>query len=212
MGQQRLHVPRIELAGVHGDRAREVRQPDDRHPGGRPPRRASSARRCRPPPRPSRRSPTVAHRLDRRAGNQLRRRPAGHEGRRDHDVEVRNPALELFLLPPLVLLGQLLRVAAGGLLRRPRGRGSRRRGSRPALHHRPHVEAGDDGSEPALPSQSPAAPRRRRRARAPSPAEPSRRRSSASGRTAAAARRRAGPPCTRRRSPARTAHPSAGPA
>ena len=92
----------------------------------------------------------VAHRRDRRGRDQLRRRAAGDERGRDHDVKGRDLALERLLLAPLVLVGQLLRVAALGLLADD---AEVEEAGAEALdllaHHRPDVEAGHDRAEPA---------------------------------------------------------------
>src|SRR5947209_3306590 len=55
------------------------------------------------------------HRLDGRSRDDLRRRPAGDRGGRDHCVEVRDPSLERLLLRGHLIRRQLARVSALGL-------------------------------------------------------------------------------------------------
>ena len=173
--------------------------------------RARSARSCRRSRRRGRRSPSrAASPRTASAGIELRRRPARDRGGRDHGVELRDPLLRAPPAARLLLRRQLARVAALGLLAAHAEVEERRAerldllGAPPAARRRPRRPR-----RAAAPSRSPAARRRRRRARAPSPAGSCPPRSSASGRTAAAGRRRSARPCSRRRSPARRARPSA---
>ena len=82
--------------------------------------------------------------------NQLRGGPAGDERGRDHDVVVGDALGQRLLLPPLLILGQLARIAARRLLA---GHAEVEEGRAEALHllphHGTHVEAGDDRPEPA---------------------------------------------------------------
>ncbi len=82
-------------------------------------------------------------------GNELRRRTTGDGGRRDHDVELRQPLLERGLLLRLLLRGQLSRVATFGLLAAD-AEVEELCAERLhlLLHDGSHVEAGDDGAEP----------------------------------------------------------------
>ena len=137
------------------------------------------------------------HPFDGLRRDQLRRRATRHERRRDDDVEALDRVGQRLLLLRALLVGQLARVAAlaAGLeaevepLRAERLRPARRPPG--ARRSRSCARPG------AWPSRAPAAPPRRRRARAPSPAGSCPRRSSASGRSGPSPRRRAAPPCSR---------------
>src|SRR5438105_791699 len=91
-----------------------------------------------------------AHRLHRRCRNDLRRGAPWDSGGRDHGVELGDPGLECGLLGPHLLRRQLARVPA---LRLRAGDAEFEPVRAEALdllaHDGPHVEAGDDGSEPA---------------------------------------------------------------
>ena len=112
--EQRGHVLGVELAGVQRHRRRRVARADDRHAlahGGLA--RARSARSCRPPRRPGRRSPSRGHRG--RPSSAVTRRGAARPGTSAVVMttsEAGDVLGQQLLLPARRLLGELLRVAA----------------------------------------------------------------------------------------------------
>ena len=117
------HVARIQRRGVGGDQRRQVGGADDLHAVLHDDlARLPSLRRCRPARPRDRRSPNPASSTATvSALQQLRRRPAGNERRRDHDIHL------------LAALGD-----DAGLPRHPFGR------------HRPRVAAHALGDLPLL--------------------------------------------------------------
>ena len=111
--EQRLHVARVELAGVLGHRRRQVQRRDDRHVvldddlAGLG--QLAVAARLAGEVDDHR---AGLHALDRLGGDQPRRRAAGHERGGDDDVEALDRVGQRLLLLGLLLVGELARVAA----------------------------------------------------------------------------------------------------
>src|SRR5262245_47605659 len=148
--QEGEDVARVELAGVVRHRARQVRVADDRHVLADDhlaklcQLAVSACLGCEIDDH--RAGP---HRDDRGGGDQAWCGAAGDEGGRDHRVEVRQASLERLLLALLRLFAELARVALGRLFARdPEVEKGRAKAFDLLAHDRPHIEAGDDGTEP----------------------------------------------------------------